>query len=253
MEVTVYENKFVGSTLWGEFWDKVNAMTWENHTFKVIQGILKGHRDAAYIDFGSWIGPTLLFASQFCDNIFALEPDPLAFSALVANVNANEHIADRAKLYFECISTQNGPVQMAGNGDSTSRMSGKFKTEAKHEMQKWTVNCRTLPDFINHEGIDSHKLRLIKMDTEGAELFLLPSLKPWLDSFSVKPAIWLSVHKGFWRDFSDEQVQSVWEVISSYRYVYDEVLQPLPDKSNWGSICEFCAYLLTDEPFTVPH
>ena len=60
--VTAYRNDFQGSVWTAEldFWGKVQRNEWEPATFKIIKHFLDGHSDASYIDFGAWIGPTVL-------------------------------------------------------------------------------------------------------------------------------------------------------------------------------------------------
>jgi FkbM family methyltransferase len=255
-EVAVYRNDFLGTTLWKEYWDLVDRAQWEPQTLTAIKFFLKDHRDAAYIDFGAWIGPTVLFAGLLCDHVYALEPDPLAFSALVANINANPDVAARTNAFFECINVEAGPLEMEGTGDSTSRMTGKLKWDRTHG-QKWTVPCRTLPGFIADNGITN--VRLIKMDVEGAEVYLLPSLKPWLAAFGAgkKPTILFSLHMPFWADNekkaeTDAKMKAVWEVMITFAHVYTDDGRPLstaPEK--WEDLCvDFCTYLLSDVAFT---
>jgi len=44
-----------------------------------------------------------------------------------------------------------------------------------------------------------NQVSLIKMDIEGAEAAVLPSLKPFLLEYKL-PAIWLSLHTAWWGD-----------------------------------------------------
>lgn len=244
--VRVYNNSFQGSTLWDLFWGLVSSNEWEPETFRVLKAVLKGHNNCSFVDFGAWIGPTALFASKFCPNVYAIEPDPLAFSALVANVNLNKEARERIKVYFGVITTEPGPVTMVGNGDSTSHiMSGKVANFGKGKPT-WTVMGRTLPQFIFDEHIQN--LRLIKIDTEGAEIFLIPSLKSWLMILNKKPAIWLSIHQFFWINVSEADRRALWEVISLFRFVINEKLQLIDNTpQNWATVDRGGTYLLSDE------
>lgn len=53
-------------------WDMVHKNEWEAATFKLIQHFLRGHAEAAYIDFGAWVIPTALYAAIFSDHVYAL-------------------------------------------------------------------------------------------------------------------------------------------------------------------------------------
>lgn len=256
--VTAYRNDFEGSVWTAEldFWDKVQRSEWETTTFKIIKHFLEGDSDASYIDFGAWIGPTVLFAAQYSKHVYALEPDQQAFSALVANVNANSKLVPNVQLYHECINTVSGPMTFRGQGDSTSRFSDSLNVEWENvrNSPEWTIPCRALPEFIAQEEVT--QLRLIKMDTEGAELFLLPSLVGWLNQISSrKPSLWLSVHQPFWKkDVSDAAKQSFWAALGAYKYVYLEgTMRVEIHEDHYDLVCkQFCSYLLSDEEFIMP-
>lgn len=256
-KMTVFRNDFPGYLGWPHFWDKAHKNKWEATTFKIIQHFLRGHAEAAYIDFGAWVGPTALFAAIFSNHVYALEPDHNAFSGLVANVNANSHLEKHIELYNECINTETGPMTFRGIGDSTSRfrddrgVSTWGNRETRHE---WTISCRTLPEFIQQEGI--RHLRLIKIDTEGAELVLLPSLVSWFQSLRhPKPAIWLSVHQPFYdKDVPTSSKEALWTAIGEYKFVYLEGTTLVDiQKNNSDMLCkDFCSYILTDDEFVMP-
>ena len=241
--VTAYKN---------EIWDRIQRDIWETNTFKVIKHFLEGHPEASYIDFGAWIGPTVLLAAQYSKHVYALEPDQLAFSALVANVNANDKLVANVELYHECINTESGLMTFQGTGVSTSRFSQNLK--AQDSLPEWTIACRTLPEFIAQEDVT--QLRLIKIDTEGAELFLIPSLTTWFHLLpSPKPSIWLSVHQPFWKDdVSKASKQTLWAFFKIYKHAYLEGTAPRAiHEDDHELLCEgFCTYLLTDEEFIMP-
>lgn len=249
--VTVYRNDFPGSTIgFHNFWDLASSGGWEKDTFKVLRFFLEGRPTECYVDFGAWIGPTALYAAHYSHHVYAIEPDPMAYSALVANVQKNSQLAQRIKPYFECINGQEGPVTLRGRGDSGSRANHP----AGEGVLEWTIRCRTLKQFLVEEGAGTP--RLIKIDVEGGELALLPSLQPLLRSFhGRKPAIWLSVHQPFW-DKTDpalsDKMQEFWDTMRMYRYVYTDNTFSLVDTgSPIPDICvSFCEYLLTDEEFT---
>lgn len=188
--------------------------------------------------------------------MYALEPDQQAFSALVANVNANSMLVPNVQLYHECINTVSGPMTFRGQGDSTSRFSDTLNVEWENvrSSPEWTIACRTLPEFIAQEGVT--QLRLIKMDTEGAELFLLPSLVGWLRQISSpKPSLWLSVHQPFWiKHVSIAAKQAFWAALGTYKYVYLEgTTRAEVREDHYDTVCkEFCSYLLSDEEFIMP-
>jgi len=204
------------------------------------------------VDFGSWIGPTVLFAGQFASKVYSLEPDPLSYSTLSANVHKNPVVLSRTQMYHECIAPKAGVVEMAGSGESNTRMKDVLDTKFLKAGTSWKVNCRTLDQFLKEEKVDMDNLRLIKMDTEGTELWLLPSLRPWLESLGKKkPAIWLSVHSPFWKDQDKPEhagkVKAAWDVLSLFAYVYDQDLKLIKTAEMEPNLCpDFCTFLLSD-------
>jgi FkbM family methyltransferase len=252
----VYKNDFPGSTLWLDFWNRVNRGQWEHETLWIIEYFLspERHPGAVYVDFGSWIGPTVLYAGQFAEKVYSLEPDPLSFSTLNANINLNPLVAAKVSLYHECIAPKAGVLEMAGSGESNTRLTGTLDEKFLKAGTRWKVNCRTLPQFLDEEKVDISNLRLIKMDTEGTELWLLPSLRPWLEGLGEgkKPAIWLSVHSPFWKEQETEEhknkVKIAWDVLGLFKYVYDQDLKLIDTKSMAADLCpDFCTFLLSDE------
>jgi FkbM family methyltransferase len=238
-----------------DFWNRVNNGKWEHETLWVLEFYLSPKRfpKAVYVDFGSWIGPTVLFAGQFASKVYSLEPDPLSFSTLNANVQQNPVVAAKTQLYHECIAPKAGVVEMAGSGESNTRISGLLDTKFLKAGTHWKVNCRTLDQFTREEGVDMANLRLIKMDTEGTELWLLPTLAPWLASLGKgkKPAIWLSVHSPFWKDQDQPEhgpkVKAAWDVFSLFEYVYDQDLKLIKPAEMEPNLCpDFCTFLLSD-------
>ncbi len=239
-----------------DFWDRVNRGEWEPETLWVLEWYLSRNPRSQYVDFGSWIGPTVLFAGNFAARIYSIEPDPISFSTLNANINLNPHIEAKTHVYHQCIAPKAERVEFSGIGESNTRMTKVLDTKfLKEKAGVWQVDCRTLPQFISEENVDMANLALIKMDTEGTELWLLPTLRPWLESLgSKKPAIWLSVHSPFWKDQDKpehkDKEKLAWDVLSLFSHVYDSDLKEIhPSKMSPSWCPDFCTFLLSDVAF----
>ena len=81
---------------WGAYWASVETGQWEPNLFFAVFSALTRlplvprHWDGGQcLDIGSWIGPTVLFTSHFCDEVFAIDADPSAIRQLVVNVALN--------------------------------------------------------------------------------------------------------------------------------------------------------------------
>lgn len=282
----VYELGYGGSPFSDHgFWSRAASGEWEPSTFVVLQRMLEARGGVAggvsYIDFGSWIGPTVLFGAHFAARTFSLEPDPVAADILVANLElpGNAALRNRTRAFHECISLARGVQRMAGSGDSSSRVVRDDTTAPPEGAAAWDVPCRTLPQFVAEEGV--RNIGLIKLDVEGFELVLVPALRPFLEKLDAaggggKPAIWLSLHRPFWQegistlagdDAAESRLCALWRVFSLYEFVYDNALadvtaafrreleaSPAARGSSGGAHCaallctNFCEFLLSDTP-----
>lgn len=126
-------------------------------------------------------------------------------------------------------------------------------------MRLVQVDCTTLPQFIQEHQIKN--LDLIKIDTEGAEHVIIPSLAGWLRKqtvrqsirpFSVrpqppdsgkqsKPTLWLSIHK--W-NFAPGGDIAIIEVLRLYKHVFEGDSMRV-DLTSY-ELCNFCTILATD-------
>lgn len=71
---------------YSEKWFSHNTFQlWEQNTFHILDYYQK--QNGTYIDIGSWIGPTVMYASQLFDRVIAIEPDKLAYKRLVENLS----------------------------------------------------------------------------------------------------------------------------------------------------------------------
>jgi hypothetical protein len=65
-----------------DWWGAVTA-GWETDSLHAIKLFLqlkrKTQKHVVEVDFGCWVGPTVLFAGAYADKIYAMEPDPGAY------------------------------------------------------------------------------------------------------------------------------------------------------------------------------
>ncbi len=170
------------------FWESVENGSWEPDTFKIFDYFLSA--DCHYLDIGSWIGPTALYAAQLAKQAYAFEPDPVAYRELEANLrlNKNAEWASRLAIYNEAIASSNGTIKLgsrAGGGDSMT------STLFLDKDVNWEVEAITLEQFIESNKLQNEKL-FIKMDIEGAEYDVIPRLKGVFHKHNV--TLFLSMH-----------------------------------------------------------
>lgn len=186
MDVNVGERAFrVCSGPHDDFWGRVNTGTWERQTFEVFERFVQ--KEMSYLDFGAWIGPTVLYASQLCARAYAVEPDPIAFSELSQNLFLNPEVAAKVTLINACLSTAPGEVNFGNRGQGGDSMSSLLFGQC---ATRWLVKALTFKDLISEYQIS--RCGFIKMDIEGGEYLVLRTMQNILCTH--KPILFLSLH-----------------------------------------------------------
>ena len=170
------------------FWHDYARGTWEPDTRAAFQRFIRS--DRAYIDIGAWIGPTLLIGAPLAKHAYGVEPDPVAFRELSANIAANPDLAPRVTLSNVCIAPQSGPIAFGSRGAGGDSMSSLLFQDGQTH---WTVDGLTFDDWMAaHHASDC---AFIKIDIEGGEFGVVPTMLGFLRS--RKPSMHLSLHPGF--------------------------------------------------------
>ncbi len=202
------------------FWNSVAAHEWENETFRIFETYLDERH--SFIDIGAWIGPTVLFGSQLAKHCYAIEPDPVAYKLLTANIALNPTIAPKITTVNQCISSNCGKVNLGRasftGGDSRSSL-------LFNEGPQWHVEATTLQKLINHYQIMD--CNFIKMDIEGGEVIVLPAIAEFLHR--VKPTLFLSIHSMLFPN-PEEDKKKILDVLSPYAYIFDAQGRMIPQK-----------------------
>ena len=170
------------------FWTRFQSGVWEPDTLAVFRRYLdKCH---SYIDIGAWVGPTLLQGCQLARRAFGIEPDPIAFSELKRNMQNNPDITGNVELFNICIAPHSGKVSFGSRGDGGDTMSSLLFSGGK---TSWTVDGLSFADWVASAGIDD--CNFIKMDIEGGEYSVLPTMREYLER--LRPTVLLSLHPCF--------------------------------------------------------
>jgi FkbM family methyltransferase len=169
------------------FWSKIEDGVWEPETFGIFDRFVT--RDTTCLDVGCWEGPTLFYAGQLGKVAYGFEADPVAFSGLQRNKDANPELTHIHVLH-KCVSARTGDVQFgsrAAGGDTMSSM-----LFAKGQTA-WTVPGIRLDEFAAQEKLESPIF--LKIDTEGGEYEIMPSLDEFFRKY--RTTLYLSTHPGF--------------------------------------------------------
>lgn len=175
--------------------------TWHQEVFIAFDHYLSSGRYATYIGVGEWIGPTVLFAAPRVKRAFAVEADPSCTTELRQNVAANPDVGRVTHVSSFCISGQAQSMKIRGTCDSISFVEGIVDTNftrgyvENDKIPVSEVSCIPFASFVNEFSVDL-PTSFIKMDTEGAEWSIIPSMFDLISAIPAgsRPTLFLSIH-----------------------------------------------------------
>ena len=201
------------------FWRIVNNRGFEPEYFNMLDKYLTAK--SIYVDMGSWIGPTAIYAASKCEQVYCLEPDKIAYKFLLQNIDLNN--LDNVKPFNLAIAEFDGAIEMASHGgnlgDSMTSMvnlnPGKESFEAK---------CKTWDSWLLAYNIPG--VNFLKMDIEGGEFELVPKMKKYLQD--QKPIFHLSTHSLYLPE-NDRKIkmEKLIDTLQFYKSCYDENHRPI--------------------------
>lgn len=209
-----------------QFWEIATRGGWERGTFNIFQKYTVPN-ETIVVDFGTWIGPTLLFHGSFSRRSFGIEADPVAYAVAEYNVelNQNKTWGKQVSVDHGCVATpEDVPlIKMKAGGKPGMSMSGIGEHVARDRGPNavtWFVACYTLSDiFENYWFIKKpYKDILIKIDIESYECKLVPSFYDWLKNETYLPKMFISFHPQI-AGCTDEE----YEGIVTFFQLYDHV------------------------------
>jgi FkbM family methyltransferase len=202
MEITKKSTKFKIVGKISERWFPMNYKSWEKYTFEILDYFSKGDRQT-YIDIGSWIGPTVLYASSKFEKVVAIEPDPVALKELEGNIAVNNF--SNISVVGKALSTKDGKTSfgghgMLGNSESTmlvdtDKYMERSKRKPKGEIAIVEVETICIQTLMAKLDLNPHELGLIKMDIEGGEIVVVPCLRDFLNKYKIP--LYISFHYVF--------------------------------------------------------
>ncbi len=137
---------------------------------KFVRSILR--EDDVFFDIGSNIGLfSLAAASRITSGrIYAFEPTPRVFDTLVRNCQLNGFA--QIVPFRLALSNANGVLQLVDKADGLDAWNS-VRAQNQDDAAGSAVQCMTLDSFIEREQIAPARIRLIKIDVEGWERFVL--------------------------------------------------------------------------------
>lgn len=213
---------------------------WEEETFNIIDEYQNVEK--IYLDIGSWIGPTVLYANNKFKQIFAFEPDPVAAEILKQNISINNY--DNIILIQKAISNTNGICEFGGNGELGNSMStllvgtpdkekffnnygqpNQFLSPEIRKKDIIKIESITIENFLEQYNIQANNIGLIKIDIEGGELLVIPQMESFLKKY--KPNLYISLHYVFLTEQQIEEIVKILFGIYSKCYIYDNIKQEI--------------------------
>jgi len=231
-----YDNVYEGYGKKFGWWN--NFDNYERRTFALVKEF--ADPEGVFMDIGGHIGAVAMFAAKLYDRVYTFEPDPFAFKELNANLLANNF--SNVFPINKAISDTDGETLfggngVAGNGESTLLVNYKefmegreyaYKTERVRDEKKyrntsvWNVKTTTIKTIQKEFDLDN--VRFIKIDIEGGEKIVIPSMKDFLQN-NKGAILFLSLHGIF---LTLDEVHNIIRIIFEiYPYVYNKHINQL--------------------------
>ncbi len=195
------------------FWNGFQSQVWEPETLSILRRFLKPR--SVYYDIGAWIGPTVLYASQLSETVLAFEPDPVAYRFLLENVTNNE--LTNVRTFNLAVAAADGVATIrsfrATLGDSMSSL-----LPGATGSSGWPVTTVSIDTLLN--SLSCSAPDFMKIDIEGAEFELLPTLRHHLERW--RPILYLSIHAPYIPgEERERKLQVLAESLDLYPYAID--------------------------------
>jgi len=219
---------FYISKVESNFWSNLQNGGWERQTFHIFNEFINPNKTIV-VDFGTWIGPTLLYHGQFSRRSYGMEADPVAFATVEYNVDLNKKLyplwGNKITVNSGCISSEHDVGEMTmragiAPGASVSGIGNKVYKDRGVKTVTWKVQCHTLYDvFENYWGIHKPYMDVfIKIDIESYECKLVPSFYDWLKDEKYLPKMFISFHPQI-ESCTDEDFEGVLKFLKLYDHV----------------------------------
>lgn len=210
-----------------EFWLGIKKGKWEySNTFAIFDKFL--NRQHSYVDIGAHIGSTVLYGCQLAKHCYAIEPDPIAFEELNKNVYLNKDLLPRVTLANLAISNLSGTVSLYQVGDRWGNSASSILNDSTKSAQE--IKSKTFQQFITEHSIND--CNFIKIDIEGAEFIVLPTMKDYLQI--NKPTLLVEFHPML-VDQPMQKLESIRNVLKIYNHLYDEKFKEIEVESIFSS------------------
>lgn len=179
------DNKEISNFNW--FVSNLSEDNWERKSFEIFKQFSDQNKIA--LDFGAWIGATSIWMSKNFKQVYSFEPDPIAYEALIKNLELNE-----------CNNTSHLKKAIySSNTELGLKMNDKFLCEgfgastSQIDLMGSDVTTKTTTFKELSELIPFGDVSFVKVDIEGAEEFIVEPLFKYASEF--KWNVYVEIHE----------------------------------------------------------
>jgi FkbM family methyltransferase len=139
----------------------------EDYTGKFYE-IKKGD---VIFDLGANVGSFSIYAAKKGAKVVAFEPDPFNIKYISKNIEIN-NLKERIIVYTDAVTEKIGTINLSiSDNHACGSIINTINTTSSIEVKTTTINKVI-------EELDINKIDLFKIDVEGAEYVILPSISP---------------------------------------------------------------------------
>ena len=189
-EIDYFGNKFIGNLNSFIDWRVFFLGGYERQELIFITSIIKKISSPVFIDIGANIGTHCLFISNYCEKVYAFEPDHEIKKILDLNITRNKikniNTIPKALSNSNLITDFYSPV---GANKGTGSLNYDHSPTNNLNVKKVDV---VIGDFYLNQ-LQINKIDLIKLDVEGHEIEAINGLKETINRF--RPILLIEISK----------------------------------------------------------
>jgi FkbM family methyltransferase len=214
-----------GTVMQGNTGDRVPSAiyyfgVWEPHLTRFIRRRLQF--GDVFIDVGANIGYYSLCASKLVGvtgRVVAVEASPVIYRELVANLEMNR--ASNVRPVHCAVSNTSGELLVYGGPPCNRGSATTVPTGNEDEVPESSVRAATLETLLTQDEID--RVRLVKIDVEGAEWAVAQGMAPIFESCrkEVEIAMEISPSRLAAQGHSAEEILNLFRVNGFHAYALE--------------------------------
>jgi FkbM family methyltransferase len=163
---------------------------WQNDLYHVFDSYLS--TDKIYIDIGSWIGTSVMYAARKSKHVYAIESNPESFRDLQHNCKTN---CSNYTLMYNAIFNKDTKLKF---GKNLFDISMNFTSHNDTANECYEIESITLQTMINKYNINICEISLINLDIVGGEENILDDLF-YLHTIYKMP-LYIHFYYSWWKD-----------------------------------------------------